>query len=91
MESIQLKEVKKIAGDYVKNINATDTRFNRDLSLILNDGTTMFLRNAFFVKLNNWFIIITEHNGLLCYDEDDVISCIQYERVFGYDEIHEEK
>lgn len=75
------KEIKKYVETLALSIKSTDSRFNRYVDVICNDGTILNLPNTFVFKYEEWYIVISEHQGHFIYNEEDIYKIHQYERI----------
>ena len=76
-----------------KVLKADDHRWGLSVQLVLNDGSTFFISNAFIegVQLGNyghkWTIVYTEHYGYFIYPSDDILFCGEFEACFSRDPV----
>lgn len=72
------KAVYDLAVEIDKTLLATDFRFNRNVSVHHHDGSVFLLRRAFLMKSMHgermWLVCFTEHNGILLWDSEDLLS-----------------
>jgi len=84
VRSIHYKEVYKVAEEIGKNIQANDSRFQRWVYAITDDGSVFLYRNAFVIRVTRglkwWYIIFSEHYETAIFHEDD-ISCFQFKPI----------
>ena len=83
MRSAPLREAYEVAEAYLKqhaekHRGAMDRRFNLNVLVQHNEGSTLFFRNAFLVRWEGWYIIIPEHHDVHIYHEEDVNSVFQF-------------
>lgn len=75
-DSVPLKQVKKIVDEYDAKLLATDKRFRKAVHVSHEEGTTLYFKNAFLMKMtvnkDVWIIIFTEHHGSHIYHVDDL-------------------
>lgn len=74
-------QVMSKARKYDEALRADDPRFSRDVVVLHEEGTTLFFRNAFIVRLAEWVLVFTEHHRYHVYSEDDLRGFWQYEPV----------
>jgi hypothetical protein len=92
MESIFLRKVRKVAEDYDAKLPASDPRFQREVTLIHEDGSVVHYNSAFLMKMADshvsllttensfWIICFTEHHGLHIDHSDDLLLYWESER-----------
>lgn len=79
MDSVPLQKIKEKAEAYDKALLATDTRFQRSVRLLHEDGSVMLWNHAFLMSIENeWIVCFTEHHGFHVYHETDLIGYRQY-------------
>jgi len=66
---------------YNKNLLCTDKRFRNCVSIILIDGTSMFLTNSFVLKTKKHYIVFSEHGDPISYDKTDILRIYQLKHV----------
>lgn len=78
MMSPAKRVVYDLAVEIDKTLLATDARFNRSVSVHHHDGSVFLLRHAFLTKNTygerTWLVCFTEHNGILIWDSEDLLS-----------------
>ena len=52
--------------------------FNSKVTLIYEDGSKFNLNYAFYIKLNSYVVIFTEHLGYYIFHKDELSSIRQY-------------
>jgi hypothetical protein len=57
---------------------ATDPRFKRHVLLIHEEGTTLYFRFAFILRLDEWLLVFTEHHRYHVYHETDLLLYKQF-------------
>jgi hypothetical protein len=53
--------LQEIASTYDKGLKADDPRFNNAVRILHDDGSSMFLYNAFCVQYEGDYIVFSEH------------------------------
>ena len=72
----------KLAAEAVdKDLRADDPRFRHTVYLVHEEGTSMLWRYAFAVKVEEWYLIFTEHHGTHVYSEQDLSGICQFRDV----------
>ena len=79
------RQAKTIAEAYDKTVKASDPRLRNCVYLIHEEKTTLFYRFAFAMKLDDYYVIFTEHHSFHVYHESDL-----YGGVFQLKQIEEE-
>lgn len=86
--SVKYQEIDTTAKAYDHKLLATDTRFNRTVTLSHVDGSFFKWRRAFVMERTNWIIVFTEHHGYHIYDKDDLNDVTQFDtRIQSFDEL----
>jgi hypothetical protein len=67
-----IKAVDELAKAYDIKLRSDDPRFRNGVMVIHEEGTVLYFEWAFAIKLQNWYVIFTEHHRWHVYDEDDV-------------------
>lgn len=60
------------ANQYSGTVRADDSRMRGSVLVLHEEGTTLYFRYAFALKLGEYIVIITEHHGTHVYADDDV-------------------
>jgi len=53
------------------NLTAYNFLADRMVKVIHQDGSAMFFSYAFALSYENWYFVLTEHNGYHLYNKDD--------------------
>jgi len=72
MESSGIKRIRERVKEYDAKLRATDPRLRRSVQVIHEEGTTMHFEWAFAVKVDNYYVIFTEHHETFVYFDDEV-------------------
>ncbi len=78
---VDYRQAKTIAEAYDKTLKATDPRLRNCVYLIHDEGTTLFYRFAFIMKLDDYCVIFTEHHSFHIYHESDVYGVFQLKEI----------
>jgi hypothetical protein len=89
-----IKIVDELAKAYDTKLRADDPRFRNAVMVIHEDGTVLHFEWAFVLKLQNWYVIFTEHHRWHIYSENDVQVFMRGPRVEipvleNYKELHD--
>lgn len=79
------KAVEALLREYAKDLRADDPRFNHDVRVIHEDGSSFFWKSAFLVSvktrnLGTWVAVFAEHDGHHFWDPDELKDWQQYKR-----------
>lgn len=92
MESVPIKNIRKIAEAYDKKLLANDPRFRREVTIIHQDGSINHYDSAFLMKIADvhinhlsieeryWIVCFTEHHSLHIEHSDDLLLYWESER-----------
>lgn len=81
-DSMPLKVANAMVDAYENLLRADDPRFSRKVSLIHEDGCTMYFDSAFLMYVDKvWLAVFTEHHGAHVYHIDDLTSYEQLQAV----------
>lgn len=69
----KIKKAAKIIDSYLCNKD-----FNSKVTLIYEDGSNFKLNNAFYIKLNDYVVIFTEHLSYFIFHKDEIFGLRQY-------------
>lgn len=82
MKSVGLKRVYALAEKYDKELLATDSRFQKSVHIIHEDGSIFDFNNAFLRKYKDfngsWIIVFSEHHGIHIFCVSDLSAWEQY-------------
>jgi hypothetical protein len=94
MRSVPLREAYSVAEAYSKRLDAiardqkkSDPRFDFNVLVLHEEGTTFFFRNAFVVRWESWHIVLPEHHDIHVYPDDEVKMILQMREVPEVEEI----
>lgn len=82
-----MKKALEIAKSIDKSLRSDDSRFNRSVLVLHEDGAVLFFRYAFLVtyfeptEARDWLLIFTEHHNYHVYDIDDLDLYGQFESI----------
>jgi hypothetical protein len=76
-----IKTVDELAKAYDDKLRADDPRFLNGVMVIHEEGTVLYFEWAFAMKIQNWYVIFTEHHRWHVYDEEDVQVFMRGHRV----------
>lgn len=81
MDSVSIKTIRKIAEAYDHQLLANDPRFQREATIIFDDGTFLHYKSAFLLRIKHeWIAVFTEHHGWHIYHEDELSGRWESER-----------
>jgi hypothetical protein len=75
------KQVEEIAQAHDKMLGAGDFKSDRLVLIRHGDGTHLFFRCAFLMRLEEWVVVFSEHNGFHCYAIADLDEFAQFDEV----------
>lgn len=92
--SVEMKKIYEIAEEWIKT-RSVDLRYRHCVSIIHEEGTVLFFKNAFIVKYfdpdhsdwgdcefpGEWIMVFTEHHGLHVYPVDDLVYFQEFQPV----------
>lgn len=81
MESKPIKIIKQITEEYDLALEANDSRFNREVTIIHRDGTVNHFNSAFLMFNLDWIICFTEHHGTHINCKEDLVRYWESERI----------
>lgn len=82
MESSTLKKIQKRAQNYDATLRADDKRFQRSVTMIHEDGTTLNFQSAFLMTVDQeWIVVFTEHHSYHVYHKEDLAGAWQSKRI----------
>jgi hypothetical protein len=85
--SIAMRKVYDLARAYDTKLLATDRRFRRAIQIVHEDGTVLFIKNAFlmecFMEGVAWIIYFSEHNSFNVYARDDLRSYCEFDERYN--------
>jgi hypothetical protein len=74
-DSVPLKAIRAKVDAYDRTLMADDDRFGRKVSLVHEDGSTLYFDLAFLMTVDKvWLAVFTEHHGTHVYHIDDLTS-----------------
>lgn len=73
---MKYNEVLEIATKLNAKLLATDSGFNNSVIVLHDEGTVISLENSFATKLEDWYIVFSEHHGFSIYQKDDLFDII---------------
>jgi len=80
MDSVPLREIRKLAEEYDAKLLASDPRFRRSVTLNHEDGSYLHYDSAFLMRIQGvWIACFTEHHGVLVYHAEDLFLYWEYE------------
>jgi hypothetical protein len=70
------KKLKELAGRSPvaggpSNLSAYNFRPDRIVRVVHGDGSVMFFSHAFALTCEDWYFVLTEHNGYHLYNKED--------------------
>lgn len=75
------KEAKALADARDSTLTSDDPRFRHMVQLIHEDGTVLTYTYTFFVPIDRWYLVFTEHHGSHVYAKDDIHDISEWQRV----------
>lgn len=74
-------DILKYAEKLSLGLRADHPAFRRTVYLLHEEGTTFLWRYAFALRLEDWWLIFTEHHGTHVYHESDIAGILQFAEV----------
>lgn len=71
--SLERAEVLRIVNEHDKQVYTEDVRFQRSSTLIFADGSVLHWSAAFLMRVDDYIVCLTEHEGTHIYAAENLL------------------
>ena len=87
MLSITAQQAKEWGDAYDLTLRSDDPRLRRAVQIVMEDGSTLFYRDAFLIKRGDYIHWFTEHYGCGFQHSDEIYGYLEFIPYYEVEEI----